>query len=515
MVDTVINHMASPYVYTPSSNRGKVCGSDRNTSKYTTQKCVGWAGTEFGNRLFLNGRSLQDAFSRKHFHHYRGNERANCGLPPWTNNRHLCDLDGMPDLDTENLEVQNMLAKYLFDLYEIGVTMLRVDAAMLIYPESLAHILQHVPWDYITQEYYPDQLQGESTKSKAFTVGSATDFSFGIWMAQTLFDSGSEEQGFKNRSSALKGWLQAGNVPSKNCGYKYCGGDVLETKGLIFLDNHDSQRERWKPPTPPDPRWNPPPAVCSWDGYDIGTCRLTYKHGMQYSLATRFMLAWPHGDAARVMSSYAWEHFDDGPPGIVKESLRQNTPSPVICRGTPTTSPVRPEWDKDFHRWNCEHRWQGVQGMVRFRRVVGKQNPVHSTWFLDEGFIGFSLGNVAFVAMSRGFNFYTGLGSNRTLNLTGRQTPLPEGEYCNLASELGPVPEPARWSFLCTGGDPIEIDRDGLVIHGFVPSGDMVALHVNYSFQGLYDRPDATPGGPAPHRQPPLPPRPRAAEVVV
>jgi len=34
--------------------------------------------------------------------------------------------------------------------------MLRVDAAMLIYPESLAHILQHVPWEYVVQEYHPD-----------------------------------------------------------------------------------------------------------------------------------------------------------------------------------------------------------------------------------------------------------------------------------------------------------------------------------------------------------------------
>jgi len=497
MVDAVMNHMASPFVYSPLADRGKVCGSDKNTSKYTTRKCVGWAGTEFGNRLFPNGRPLKDAFYRKHFHHYPANDEANCGLPPWTNNMRLCDLNGLPDLDTESLEVQNMLAEYLFELYEIGVTMLRMDAAMLIYPESLAQILRHVPWDYIVQEYYPGQLPG----NKAFMVGSVTNMDFGIWMAQTFFDSGSKDDGFTNRSSAFQGWLQAGRAPRKNCGYAMCGGDVPENFGLIFLDNHDSQRERWK--QQPGSKPSPVPPVCNWDGFDIGSCRLNYKYGMQYSLASRFMLAWPYGDAVKLMSSYAWKNFDDGPPGIAKDSLRQNTPSPVICRGTPTSSPVKKDWDEDSIRWVCEHRWQGILGMVRFRRVVGKTPKVHSTWHLDEGFIGFSLGDVAFVAVSRGFNSYTGLGSNRTLDLAGLPTPLSEGLYCNMASEYGPVPEPERWSFLCTGGDPVEVNASGFVVHGSLPSGGMVALHTNYTFRGPADYyADAPPVTRIPRRQP-------------
>ena len=40
---------------------------------------------------------------------------------------------------------------------------------------------------------------------------------------------------------------------------------------------------------------------------------LTYKNGTDYISAVSFMLAWPYG-LPRVMSSYAFTNFDQGPP---------------------------------------------------------------------------------------------------------------------------------------------------------------------------------------------------------
>eukprot|EP00438_Fugacium_kawagutii_P008335 Skav233349 [mRNA] locus=scaffold394:366389:372438:- [translate_table: standard] len=86
-----------------------------------------------------------------------------------------------------------------------------------------------------------------------------------------------------------------------------------------------------------------------------------FKHGLVYNLAQLFMLAWPYGDAVRVMSSYAFEEFDQGPPGVQNGSWRDKPLSPNgRCRSTPSTSPVTDEYDQDTeHPWVCEHRWQG------------------------------------------------------------------------------------------------------------------------------------------------------------
>jgi len=248
---------------------------------------------------------------------------------------------------------------------------------------------------------------------------------------------------------------------------------------MLFVDNHDSQRERWKPHEEPGPDW-PPNATCVWDGVNINICRFNYKNGLRYNLVQRYMLAWPYGDAVWLSSSYAWTYFEEGPPGVRADSLRDLT-APVNCRPTPTTSPVSAIYDADGNRWVCEHRWKGVMALVRFRRVVGKNHAVHSTWDVEGGFIGYSLGDIAFVALSRGYDFDTGMGSNASLNLTGRQTPLREGTYCNLANELGPVPEPRYWTRTCTGRDPVEVDVNGTVAHGFLRSGEMVVLHSAYN----------------------------------
>jgi len=483
MVDSVLNHMAAPVVFTPKAERGKRCGQAANTSKKSTLPCVGWTGALYGNRNFESGSEGSDDFRQGDFHHYPGNSESNCAWPPYSNNIHLCDMSGLPDLNTEEVRVQRMLSTHLLELYEIGVTMLRVDAAMMMYPASLASILQPIPWQYVVQEYYPAQLQTEEVIREVTTIGAATEFNYGWRLYASMQDSFSQGS-WSNRSYAFKELLGFGEQSGWDCRYSLCRSSLPRGRELLFVDNHDSQRDRWKPPDPPDPSWKPPTVECSWDGISGNSCRFNYKFGTRYNLAQRYMLVWPYGDAVWLTSSYAWTYFEEGPPGVRNESLHDVTPSPVRCRPTPTTSPVTDEYDADSNRWVCEHRWRGVMALARFRKIVGKEHQVHTTWSFDDGFIGWCMGEVAFVAMSRGYNRFTGMGTNRTLNLTSWWTPFQAGVYCNLAEEWNGVPEPMYWSYRCSGGDAIEVGENGTIVHGFLRSGGMVVLHVNYTSSG-------------------------------
>ncbi|CAJ1433563.1 unnamed protein product [Effrenium voratum] len=316
MVDAVLNHMAGPFVFSPEKDRGKACGQSADTKKESTAKCLGWMSTEYGNRQYLQGRAGIDKYVRSQFHHYPDNERANCGLPPWTNNKRLCDMYGLPDLNTEDKSVQAQLGAFLFELLEIGVTMLRIDAAMNIYPESLAEVILPFPWEYVVQEYYPDMIYDKETREKAMAIGATTDFNFGQRVAESLFDSGFKEK-WSNRSDHFGELMQLQAQRFSGCAYRICESPYPTDGALIFLDNHDQQRERWKPEVPGQPPASP---VCDWDGRDIGNCRPIYKHGQIYALAQLYMLSWPYGAekraGVRLMSSYGFKEFNEGPPGV-------------------------------------------------------------------------------------------------------------------------------------------------------------------------------------------------------
>jgi len=469
MVDTILNHMAGPYVQI-TEHQGKECGEGNDTLP-----CEGWLGTGYGNREFLHGTPGLDRYERGDFHHYLGNERANCGLPPWTNNRHLCDLVGLPDLDTESKRTQDHLQAFLRDIFELGVTMLRVDAAMHIYPESIAKILEPFPWDYVVQEFYPAVLKYEKeTLSKATVIGSLTDFDFGQRVAQVMFDSWDGTR-WTNRSVAFGELLRLSQRSSSKCDYSICDTPYPSDNALLFMDNHDQQRARWKPQ-----EGGPPESpVCKWDGRSIGACRPIYKHGLEYHLGQRFMLAWPYGDAVRLMSSFAWTSFEQGPPGVQEGSVRNKT-SPLKCRSTPTTAPVTVEYDMDQQRpWVCEHRWEGVAGLVRFRKLIGSRAHIHTKWSDGEGHIAFNLGGAGFVALSRGYNWFTQQGSNATWDLAGHAAGMPAGKYCNLAVGSSPVPPPSHWTPACAG-DVVLVNGTGFITQGLVPAAGVLAIHTSY-----------------------------------
>ncbi|CAE7722647.1 mok14, partial [Symbiodinium sp. CCMP2456] len=480
MVDTILNHMASPLVQSPKKDRGKKCGQSEDTPTSSTAPCLGWSGTGYGNREFRHGTLGLDYFERQDFHHYEGNFESNCGLPPWTNNRFLCDLYALVDLNTESVAVQQQLQSYLKVLFERGVTMLRLDAAMHVYPESFLKILDPFPFDYIVQEFFPGPLKFEQdTLRKATSVGSLTNFDFGQQVAQVLFDSWQGGK-WKNRTANFADLLHIGS-PSADCDYAICKTVYPPEHSLLFVDNHDQQRQLWKPEKGGPPR----SPVCRWNGKDVADCRPIYKHGLEYNLAQLFMLAWPYGDAVRLMSSYAWEDFDQGPPGVQPDSLHDSPSSPLRrCRTTPSTSPVTELYDQDTaNPWVCEHRWQGVPGLIRFRKLVGPGAKVNQSWSDAYGHVAFGVEEAAFVAMNRGFNWVTQIGTSTSWELRGMNTSLPSGAYCNLALATQPVPVPESWTGSCFGDAIVDvvIDVNGTILQGEVPASGVVALHIAFS----------------------------------
>merc|ERR1712048_167963 len=86
--------------------------------------------------------------------------------------------------------------------------------------------------------------------------------------------------------------------------------------------------------------------------------------------------------------------------------------------------------------------------------------------------------------MSRGWNWETQQGNNETWNLTGRQTDIPNGTYCNVAAFGGPLVGPAQWTNSCPSCLSCSMDKvkviNGTVATGSVPSGGMVAIHLSY-----------------------------------
>ena len=63
-----------------------------------------------------------------------------------------CDMYKLPDFNTELQEVRDMQFKHLEELFHIGVTGLRVDAAIYHHVYELADMLNRLPWDLVYQE---------------------------------------------------------------------------------------------------------------------------------------------------------------------------------------------------------------------------------------------------------------------------------------------------------------------------------------------------------------------------
>ncbi|XP_076063077.1 alpha-amylase-like isoform X2 [Oratosquilla oratoria] len=281
-----------------------------------------------------------------------------------------CYLLGLTDLYGASGHVRKTVAAYLNQLIDIGVMGFRVDAAKHMWPEDLRAI-QGLTKDLNPDQGFPtgtrpyfffeviDMGNEPITADQYFDLGLVTEFRFGERLAQGIRDFGLLEDVYDPK---------AGMVPPD--------------KAVVFVDNHDNQRNH---------------------GARVEV--LTHKKVKDYTLGSSFMLAQPYG-TTRVMSSYYFDNNNQGPPHYTNMST--------------AGVPINPDGSCGGG-WVCEHRWNAIEQMVKFRNKVAGTPVQH--WYRAGECVAFSRRETGFFAMCR-----TG-----TLDIL-LQTGLPKGSYCDLIS---------------------------------------------------------------------------------
>ena len=271
-----------------------------------------------------------------------------------------CNLVALADLDTGAEEVQAKIAAYLNDLVDLGVAGFRIDAAKHIAAGDIQGILSRVAGSPTVFQEVIESPGEPVTGAEYFQSGLVTEFDYGKKVAE-FFRGGP----LRSLQSLGESWAEL--MPSH--------------RAVVFIDNHDNQR-----------------------GHGGGGGVITHKDGRLYDLANVFMLAWPYG-YPRIMSSYAFENSDQGPPGS-----NGNT-DPVYQGDTPNC----------FAEWKCEHRWRPIANMVAFRNHTLSAWSVDNWWDNGNNQIAFGRGDKGFVVINK---------ESYPLERTF-QTGLPAGSYCN------------------------------------------------------------------------------------
>ncbi|CAE7536771.1 amy [Symbiodinium natans] len=266
IADVVLNHMARPCHAAEAQTDGST-------------PCVGWNGTKYGNRQ-TQGAHGWDAAGPKDFHHQEGHVTwGTCGVGPETGflcgslvttdcSCCQCDMYGLPDWNLTRPEVQQMQSRHLSELFDMGVTMLRVDAALYMESGPFAAIVHRFPWDLVYQEWWHELAVPGRTE----VFGLYRDLHFMRKVADLL---------------QLQGPNQAAEV-------------VALSRGDYFI--------------PPEEALYP---TCFHDGRtdnaDAGTP--TYKNGLAFHQQQLFMLASPFPVSVLLWSGYSWKAIEQGPPG--------------------------------------------------------------------------------------------------------------------------------------------------------------------------------------------------------
>jgi len=311
---------------------------------------VGVAGSRFGFRSY-------PLYGPQDFHHQGSDPSTNCGVSDYhdLHNVQYCDLQGMPDLCTGCPHVQEAVATYLNRLALLGVAGFRVDAAKHMDAGELYNLLGRVN-SSLFRFLEINAVPGEVVQTPMyFFDGVVTEFGF----ASTL-EPKFEGEGLL-RDDLKKFGEDWGLVPSD--------------KAVVFLDNHDTQRN--------------------------GQAPLTFQSGDMYVLLNIFMLAYPYG-YPKVMSSYRFASSDQGPPSTPVHGPN----SEVRC------GPGQP--------WVCEHRLVPIANMVAWRRAAGA-SPVQN-FASDGNRLSFCRGAAACVALNR-------KGASAEVKV---EVSLPDGEYCDI-----------------------------------------------------------------------------------
>ncbi|XP_014242203.1 alpha-amylase A isoform X2 [Cimex lectularius] len=301
-----------------------------------------------------------------------------------------CEIVGLHDLNQTIPYVRNKILQYMNHLIDLGVSGFRIDAAKHMWPSDLKAIYNSLK--DLNQNF------GHPQGSKPFIYQEVIDEGTGAVKYTDYKDLGliTEFKYSDELSKAFKGknklkWL-------RNFGEPW---NFMNSKSaIVFVDNHDNQR---------------------------GNAILNYKSPKLYKMAVGFMLSWPYG-TKRVMSSFDFKQFNDGPPHDENFAIKNvTTNADLTCN----------------NGWICEHRWRQIYSMVKFDKVT---NGTPVTDFQDNGAnqISFCRGNKGFVA----FN-----GDNFNMNIR-RKVCLPSGTYCDVISGL-------KGENKCTG-KMVTVDKDGL-----------------------------------------------------
>jgi len=434
IVDMLLNHMASP------------CAAAKKSSD--PAPCEGWGGSKYGKRVFNGSRGWDKAEPRM-FHHQPEDEmKGICSVGPHTgwlcpqNDCTPCDMYGMPDWNTGLAEVRDMHAKHLLELFRMGVTMLRLDAAIYHDVEDLASMLNRVPWDLVYQEWWGEFPPEERTEY----VGHYRDVNYRWQVVNRMAN--------KDVSDFPELLTLRGGVHGIN-----------EDMAVYPFAYHDGRSKRADPET------------------------ATYKNGLEFHQQQKFFLGWPHGIAVLVWGGYGWQDTEQGPPGCDKDSGEMCKAEAVFdadgtprCLATPTRSPL-PEAEAGKRGWVCEHRWQGVAGMINFRKAC-RGLPLVETWQGNES-LGVTPGRLAyklasedgseacFVALVRGYNEVSepDWGHLGDWQLNGLYIGLPAGTYCDLAS----LETQRGWDRQSCPKEVV-IGENGTVEEGIVSEGDLLAI---------------------------------------
>jgi alpha-amylase len=281
-----------------------------------------------------------------------------------------CELVGLPDLNTALPEVQAQLADYLVDLASLGIAGFRIDAAKHIRSEELATILQQVRDRLDADPFIYQEVIDPGTeaikKHDYYEAGHVIDFEYGRLVGEAFLNVGD-----RTPADLPMALSTADLVPSH--------------QSVVFIDNHDKQR-----------------------GHGGGGDYVTYQDGALHTLAMVFMLAYPYGQP-RIMSSYAFETSEQGPPATAMGRTRTvYEPDRLGCGG----------------EWVCEHRQSAITAMVAFRAATQAQPTVTDWWSNGSNQIAFGRGDRGFVVINR---------EPTTLTHTF-QTQLPAGDYCEVMS---------------------------------------------------------------------------------
>ncbi|VDN60120.1 unnamed protein product [Dracunculus medinensis] len=309
-----------------------------------------------------------------------------------------CRLKGLLDLNQANEHVRSVIVDYLDHLLNIGVAGFRIDASKHMWPGDLEIILKRTK-NIKNNIYGPNKrpfavhevidLGGEAIRCDEYiTIGRYTDMNYGKIIAQ-----------------AARRQMDWSDLVQFGAGYGY--GNLASHDVLVFIDNHDNQRE-------------------------LNPYVLNYKERDQYALCVGFMLAWNYG-LPRIMSSYVFETLDQGPPNY-GQSRNYETKSPII------KSDKSCKWKSG---WVCEHRWQAIRAMTLFRMAAYDSNT--SDFTVDKHRLAFARTGKGYFALNNGDNIW-----QITVD-----TKLPPGDYCDVWSGELELNQ-------CTG-KTITVDHDGLI----------------------------------------------------